>query len=72
MCNESKNQLHPKKGANQSIADKYYGAIKVEKWPEHLDELLVKLITENASKNQMNPLKNSPNSVSGNSSILPI
>jgi hypothetical protein len=32
-----------------SIADKYYGAIKVEKWPEDLDELLAKLIVENTS-----------------------
>jgi AbrB family looped-hinge helix DNA binding protein len=28
----------------ESIADKYYGAFKIEKWPENLDEFIVKVI----------------------------
>jgi len=28
----------------ESIADKYYGAFKIEKWPEDLDEFIVKVI----------------------------
>jgi len=26
-----------------SIADKYYGAFKIEKWPEHLDEFILEV-----------------------------
>jgi AbrB family looped-hinge helix DNA binding protein len=28
----------------ESIADKYYGAFKIEKWPEDLDEFVVKVM----------------------------
>jgi AbrB family looped-hinge helix DNA binding protein len=28
----------------ESIADKYYGAFKIEKWPEELDEFIVKVM----------------------------
>jgi len=28
----------------ESIADKYYGAFKIEKWPEDLDELIIKVV----------------------------
>ena len=28
----------------ESIADKYYGVYKVEKWPEDLDEFLVEVL----------------------------
>jgi AbrB family looped-hinge helix DNA binding protein len=28
----------------ESIADKYYGAFKIEKWPEDLDEFIVKVM----------------------------
>jgi len=29
------------KGRKNSIADRYYGAVKVEKWPKDLDEFAV-------------------------------
>jgi hypothetical protein len=44
----------------KSIADKYYGAFQVEKWPEDLNELLAKLITENASKKLNESSKKQP------------
>lgn len=28
----------------ESVADKYYGAFKIEKWPEELDEFIVKVM----------------------------
>jgi hypothetical protein len=30
----------------ESVADKYYGAFKVEKWPEDLDDFMARVLRE--------------------------
>jgi AbrB family looped-hinge helix DNA binding protein len=30
----------------ESVADKYFGAFKVERWPDDLDEFLIKVMKE--------------------------